>query len=111
MEEDRAPERRRAPVIVVASARGSTADDVARRLREEGAVVLTAHSLEGCLRVATSVGPDLVLLDSDLPPRLEKLLRAHPVSARAQVVHLGGQAADVRNQTAMRLSGLLARPI
>jgi CheY-like chemotaxis protein len=95
MEADRAPESRRAPVIVVASARGNTADEVARRLTSEGAVVLTAHSLEGCLRVATSVGPDVVLLDNDLPPRLEKLLRAHPVSARARLVHMNGSAVQV----------------
>jgi DNA-binding response OmpR family regulator len=85
----------RASVILVASARGNRADEIAGRLRRDGAVVLTAHSFEGCLRVATSVGPDLVLLDSDLPARLEKLLHAHPVSARARVVHLHGSAVPV----------------
>ena len=85
----------RASVILVASARGNRADEIAGRLRRDGAVVLTAHSFEGCLRVATSVGPDLVVLDSDLPARLEKLLHAHPVSARARVVHLHGSALPV----------------
>ena len=79
---------RSVPVIVVASARGDTADEVASRLRRDGAVVLTAHSAKGCLRVATSVGPDVVLLDPELPPRVERLLRAHPASARARLLHL-----------------------
>ena len=94
MQADPAPERR-APVIVVASAREGKADEVAERLRRDGAVVLAAHSLEGCLRVATSVGPDIVLLDPDLPPRLAELLRAHPVSARARLIQMDGQGAPV----------------
>jgi DNA-binding response OmpR family regulator len=99
----------RTSVILVASARGNRADEIARRLRRDGVVVLAAHSFEGCLRVATSVGPDLVVLDTDLPSRLEKLLRAHPRSARARVVHLS-QTTDVRNP-AQALSGLLAHPV
>jgi hypothetical protein len=90
-----APEPRRAPVIVVASARGRTADEVASRLRGNGAIAVATHSAKGCLRVATSIGPDIVLLDSDLPRRLEKLLQAHPVSARAQLVHMHGSAVPV----------------
>jgi hypothetical protein len=57
--------------------------------------VLTAHSADGCLRVATSVGPDLIVLDSGLPRRLDRLLAGHPVSARARVVHLHGSFAPV----------------
>jgi hypothetical protein len=79
---------RSVPVIVVASARDGRADEVAERLRPTGAVVLAARSFAGCLRVATSVEPDVVLLDPALPPRLEKLLRAHPSSARARLLHL-----------------------
>jgi hypothetical protein len=40
------------------------------------------------LRVATSISPDVVLLDPALPPRLERLLHAHPTSSRATVLHL-----------------------
>jgi DNA-binding response OmpR family regulator len=76
------------PIIVVASEREDTADEVARRLRREGAVVLATHSMHGCLRVATSVRPDIVVLDAHLPPRLERLLRAHPTSAGARLFHL-----------------------
>ena len=76
------------PLILVASARDGAADEIAQRLRGNGAIVLAAHSAAGCLRVATAVGPDVVLLDADLPHRLEKLLRAHPTSARARLLHL-----------------------
>src|SRR6266849_2280736 len=79
---------RRVPLIVVASAASAFADSIAEQLRREGNVVYVAHSAEGCLRVATSVGPDLVLLDPALPARLEQLLKAHPTSARAQILHL-----------------------
>jgi hypothetical protein len=50
--------------------------------------VYVTHSLHGCLRVATSVAPDLVLLDPEFPPRLEQLLGAHPTSAHATILHL-----------------------
>jgi CheY-like chemotaxis protein len=75
-------------VILVASARNGAADEIAQRLRGNGVVVLAAHSAAGCLRVATAVGPDVILLDADLPPHLEKLLRAHPTSARARLLQL-----------------------
>jgi hypothetical protein len=79
---------RRRPLIIVASAQAATADEIARRLRRGGSVAYATHSVEGCLRVATSVGPDIVLLDPALPDRLERLLRAHPVSSHAQLLHL-----------------------
>jgi len=81
--------RRSRPLIVVASGSSAIAAHVAARLRREGNAVCIAHSADGCLRVATSVGPDLVLLDPALHTRrLEQLLRAHPTSARAQILHL-----------------------
>ena len=76
------------PLIVVASLSSSFADEVAARLRREGNVVYVTHSAEGCLRVATSVMPDVVLIDPGLTPRLERLLRAHPSSASARIMHL-----------------------
>ena len=79
------------PLIVVASTSASLAEDVAARLRQDGSVVYVTHSLNGCLRVATSVAPDLVLLDPEFPPRLEQLLHAHPTSAHATVLHLTEQ--------------------
>jgi hypothetical protein len=88
------PERRRdvprrdVLLIVVASASAAVAEDVAARLRQDGSVVYVTHSGAGCLRVATSISPDVVILDPALSGRLEGLLRAHPSSASAQIIHL-----------------------
>jgi hypothetical protein len=87
--------RRDVLLIVVASASAAVAEGVAARLRHDGSVVYIAHSAEGCLRVATSISPDIVLLDPALPPRLESLLRAHPASARAEILHLETPAVRV----------------
>ena len=81
------------PLIVVASASASVADEVAARLRLDGSIVYVTHSAAGCLRVATSIGPDSVLLDPALPASLASLLHAHPISARAQILHLTDPAA------------------
>jgi DNA-binding response OmpR family regulator len=75
-------------LIVVASATPAVAEDVAARLRLDGSVVYVAHSAQGCLRVATSISPDMVVLDPALPRRLEALLRAHPATATAEILHL-----------------------
>jgi DNA-binding response OmpR family regulator len=81
--------RRKVPLIVLASASAAIAEDVAARLRRDGSVVYVTHSAEGALRVATAVGPDVVLLDPALRTRrIEQLLQAHPVSARARILHL-----------------------
>jgi hypothetical protein len=81
--------RRNTPLIVVASTSSSTyGEEVAARLRLDGNVVYVTHSAEGCLRVATSIAPDVVLLDPRLPHHLEDLLHAHPTSAQAAILHL-----------------------
>jgi CheY-like chemotaxis protein len=80
--------RRSVPLVLIASASSALAEAVAAQLRREGHIVYVAHSADGCLRVATSVAPDLVLLDPAMPPRLEQLLRAHPISAGAEILHL-----------------------
>jgi hypothetical protein len=87
---------RSVPLIVLASAVASTADPLAARLREAGNVVYVTRSAEGCLRVATSVAPDVVVLDPELPPRLPKLLRAHPASARARIETLDAVRSSLR---------------
>ncbi len=79
---------RQTPVVLVASGDAGTADEVARRLRGTGAVAYATHSAEGCLRAATAIGPDVVLLDPRLPRRLDALLRAHPRSASAELIRL-----------------------
>jgi hypothetical protein len=80
--------RRDVLLIVVASAMAAVAEEVAARLRLDGSVVYVAHSAQGCLRVATSIAPDMVVLDPALPRRLEALLRAHPATVGAEIVHL-----------------------
>jgi len=85
--------KRKVPLIVVASTSAPLAEDVAARLRRDGSIVYVAHSFKGCLRVATSVAPDVVLVDAAFPPRLEALLNAHPTSARAKVLHLPAETA------------------
>jgi hypothetical protein len=80
--------RRDVLLIVVASASASVAEDVAERLRHDGSVVYVTHSAAGCLRVATNISPDMVILDPALSGRLEGLLRAHPSSASAQILQL-----------------------
>jgi CheY-like chemotaxis protein len=79
---------RNIPLIVVASNSAALAENVAASLRRGGSVVYVTHSAEGCLRVATSVAPDMVVLDPDLPSSLERLLHAHPSSAQARILHL-----------------------
>ena len=80
--------RRSVPLVVIGSKSSVLAEEAAARLRRSGNIVYVTHSPEGCLRVATSVMPDVVLLDPTFPPRLERLLRAHPSSAPAQILHL-----------------------
>jgi CheY-like chemotaxis protein len=76
------------PLVLVASADVELTDRVVENVRRSGSVACAARSEAGCLRVATAVGPDVVLLDSRLPSRLEGLLRAHPVSGAANIVRL-----------------------
>ncbi|MBV8714940.1 MAG: hypothetical protein JO020_10165 [Chloroflexi bacterium] len=81
---------RHVPLIVVASAASALADAVASQLRRAGNVVYVTHSADGCLRVACSVGPDVVLLDPALADirRYERLIKAHPMCTGTQVLHL-----------------------
>jgi len=81
------PERH-PPLVVVASASRPVADRAAAELRKQGYLVCETHSDQGCLRVATSVGPDLIVLDPALPSSLERRLRSHPTSAPARIVRL-----------------------
>jgi hypothetical protein len=53
--------------------------------RTSGAVVLRVRDAGGCLRLATCVGPDVIVLDRRSPERLVRLLRAHPVSSTARI--------------------------
>jgi CheY-like chemotaxis protein len=90
---------RAVPLVLIGSARTALAETAATQLRREGNVVYVTHSAEGCLRVATSVAPDVILLDADFPPRVERLLKAHPTSGRARVLHLSADVLSAVSQT------------
>jgi DNA-binding response OmpR family regulator len=75
-------------VLVASNDDPDRVDEIVARLRRAGVAAYAAHSSGGCLRVATSIGPDLVLLDPSLPKRVERLLRAHPTSAKARILRL-----------------------
>lgn len=96
---------RQTPLVVVASQDAATADTLAEQYRRDGAVAYATHSMQGCLRVATAVAPDMVVLDCALPNRLTSLLRAHPACADAKVVQFraGAAAAPAAPRTLTRL--------
>jgi CheY-like chemotaxis protein len=75
---DKAP---RTPPLAVVCAPEAITRALADRLRRDGMVVYVTHDMHGCLRVATSIAPDLIVLDPRLPRRLVRLLRAHPASS------------------------------
>jgi hypothetical protein len=102
--------RRDVLLIVVASAAAALAEEVAARLRLDGSVVYVAHSANGCLRVATSIAPDMVVLDPALPRRLEHLLRAHPATAGAEILHLEARRPAVRVPVPLRKPAPAAGP-
>jgi hypothetical protein len=77
--------RRTVPLVVIGVSLRADAEPLATRLREEGAIALVAQGERACLRVATALGPDQVLLDPRLSRPLLSLLRAHPLSRRAQI--------------------------
>ena len=97
--------RRSVPLILVASSSPGYAESLAAELRRDGNLVCIAHSAEGCLRVATSIAPDVILLDPRMPERLERLLHAHPASAGAQILH----ASDGAARQTLRLAPSKAR--
>jgi len=72
-------------VVVVLGLDTAQAEAETDHWRKRGAVTLRARDAGGCLRLATSVRPDVIVLDPRLPGRLVRLLRAHPVSARAHI--------------------------
>jgi hypothetical protein len=82
---------RRVPLIVVAG-RAAIAQLI-EDLRAQGAVVYETRAPEGCLRVATAVGRDVVLLPPGFPRRLVALLEHHPKSAGASIVWLRPEVA------------------
>jgi hypothetical protein len=77
--------RRHQLLVLIMAADPTLAADVAEFWHGRRAVVLHARDEGGCLRVATAVGPDVITLDRSASRRLLRLIRAHPVSGRAQI--------------------------
>jgi hypothetical protein len=86
-------------VVVLGVDYQQTQDECAR-WRARGAVVMQASDPDGCLRVATSVRPDVLVLHRRVPDRLLGLLRAHPVSASADIQWMPAVATRVVRQAA-----------
>src|ERR687885_681444 len=84
--------QRQMPLIVVAGREGTAA--LVDGLRAKGALVYLTHTPEGCLRVATSVRSDVILLPRDFPRRVVRLLQQHPTSAGARIVWLQRPTTD-----------------
>jgi len=61
---------------------------------------MQASDAGGCLRLATSVHPDVIVLDRNVPRRLLGLLKAHPSSASAHIEWLPAAASDVEYRAA-----------
>jgi hypothetical protein len=80
------------PLVLIASEDAELVGALVSRLGLSALTVIGARSSDGCVRVATAIGPDVVLLDAALPRSVEGVLRAHPVSASARVHRLSAQA-------------------
>ena len=78
-------QHRTIPLIVLGTTDRGSAERLAALLRGEDASVAIAVGERACLRVATALGPDVLLLDRRLPRSLLSLLRAHPLCRQAQV--------------------------
>ena len=80
------PTDRARPLVLIATPDGDLAERLVRDVRASGYIACRASSADGCLRVATSVGPDILLLDPRLADRLRGMLRSHPATARSKIV-------------------------
>jgi hypothetical protein len=79
------PTRRNRPLVLVLGVDASSTACATQFWHDQGAVVMHTRDNGGCLRVATAVGPDIIVVDNTASSRLLKLLAAHPVSARARI--------------------------
>ena len=105
-------QHRASPLVLVASSDTELVDRLCERMRHAGLVACRARSAAGCLRVATAVAPDIVLLDGGLSRKLEGMLRSHPASATAHIVRLPVNVNDAAHHFAVpsvqTLAALLA---
>ena len=75
-------------LVVVASPSDARADSATHHVADLyfDLVVYRVRGTASCLRVATAIGPDLVLIDGLCTRTLEGMLRSHPTSAAARLV-------------------------
>jgi hypothetical protein len=85
--------QRRVPLVVVTGREETAA--LVECLRAQGAIVYQTRTPAGCLRVATAVRPDVILLPRGFPRRVARLLQQHPTSARARIVWLTQSAHEM----------------
>lgn len=76
------------PLVLVCSFDEELGQALLSDVRRLGMAACIARSASGCLRVATAIGPDLLLLDARFPVSLERLLRSHPATAGMAVVRV-----------------------
>ena len=102
--------RRARSIVLVASPDHALADRLVADVARSGAVACRARSAAGCLRVATAVGPDLVLLDASLSRRLEGMLQSHPATAATAIVRVSPATVCAGAPTAPMRSSTTSRP-
>jgi CheY-like chemotaxis protein len=98
-------DQRLRPLVLVASPDRELAQRLMRDVERSGAVACVAHSAAGCLRVATAVGPDVVLLDSSLPQNLRGMLSSHPATASTVILSIAGRVVAGGSVSADIVSG------
>jgi DNA-binding response OmpR family regulator len=80
--------RRARPLALVCTPDADIARQLMSHVSALGMVACVTRSAAGCLRVATAIGPDLLLLDARLPDRLEGMLGSHPATSTTTVIRI-----------------------
>jgi hypothetical protein len=83
------------PLVLLGVVDRLAVEPLATRLRQEGMVVAVALGERSCLRVASAVRPDVILMDPRLSRALVSLLRAHPLSRQAHIAYSQALATPV----------------
>ena len=92
---------RRTPLVLVAVSGDSLlAQQCVDDWVHAGAMTIRAHDAQSCLRVATSVGPDVIVVDRRFPRSLVGLLKAHPVSRVARLEFAASRGPSAKDHAA-----------
>jgi CheY-like chemotaxis protein len=87
-------ERARA-LVLVCTAHADLTQQLLAQVSAANLVACVAHGVAGCLRVATAVGPDLIVVDASVPGRVIDMLRSHPSCRTARIIRLPTGSLDV----------------